>query len=241
MEISGICTFRFMNFRVYELSGIWIFGIINFRDYEFSGLSAIRAIPHIFFKSMNSFTEGLADDNHGLIFNVKTSSSMSRWFQPSKKSPSTRKRYGTHDMHVSYTSHHPWGKFLQQAFLEIEGHFETWPHEKVQSDRSTRFWANPENRPLLPECTTPPGIMRFRPIGGVFWTPRADISFSLTSWIFFYPLLSPKWCFWGFYIIVFCEHLRDPLANGYFSTDLNKTDAIRKVIKFTPMYFLVFF
>ena len=39
MEISGICIFGFVNFRVYELSGIWIFGIINFRAYEFSGLS----------------------------------------------------------------------------------------------------------------------------------------------------------------------------------------------------------
>ena len=29
MEISSICTFGFINFRVYELSGIWIFGLIN--------------------------------------------------------------------------------------------------------------------------------------------------------------------------------------------------------------------
>ena len=42
-------------------------------------------------------------------------------------------------------------------------------------------------------------------------------------------------------MIVFCEYLRDPLENGYFSTDLNKTDAIRKVIKFIWMYFFVFF
>ena len=75
---------------------------------------------------------------------------------------------------------HPRGKFPQQACLEIEGHFETWPHEKVQSDRSTRFRANLENRPLLPGRTTPPEIMRFRPIGGVFWPPRADVLFSIT-------------------------------------------------------------
>ena len=32
-----------------------------------------------------------ADDEHGLIFIVETSSSLSWWFQPSKQSPSTRK------------------------------------------------------------------------------------------------------------------------------------------------------
>ena len=54
-------------------------------------LEAVRAISQIFFKSMNWLTEGLADDEHGLIFIDETSSSMSRWFQPSKQSPSTRK------------------------------------------------------------------------------------------------------------------------------------------------------
>ena len=54
-------------------------------------LEAVRAISHIFFKSMNWLTEGLADDDHGLIFIVETSSSMSRWFQPFKQSPSTQK------------------------------------------------------------------------------------------------------------------------------------------------------
>ena len=44
-----------------------------------------------FFKSMNWLTKGLADDEHGLIFILETSSLMSRWFQPSKQSPSTRK------------------------------------------------------------------------------------------------------------------------------------------------------
>ena len=44
-----------------------------------------------FFKSMTCLTEGLSDDDHGLIFSVDTSSSMSRWFQPSKQSPSMRK------------------------------------------------------------------------------------------------------------------------------------------------------
>ena len=75
---------------------------------------------------------------------------------------------------------HPRRQFSQQAFLEIEGHYESWPHEKVQSDRSTRFRANPENRPLRPGRTIPPGIMWFRSIGGVFWTPRADLLFSIT-------------------------------------------------------------
>ena len=64
--------------------------------------------------------------------------------------------------------YHPRGMFPQQAFLEIEGHFETWPHEKFQSDQSTRFRANPENRSLLPGPTTSPGIMWFRLIEGVF-------------------------------------------------------------------------
>ena len=54
-------------------------------------LEAVRAISHIFFNSMNWLTEGLADDEHGLIFIVETSSLISSWFQPSKQSPSTRK------------------------------------------------------------------------------------------------------------------------------------------------------
>ena len=52
-------------------------------------LKAVRAISHIFFKSMIWLTERLADDE--LIFIVETSSSLSKWFQPSKQSPSTRK------------------------------------------------------------------------------------------------------------------------------------------------------
>ena len=61
-----------------------------------SRLGAVRASSHIFFKTMNWVTEGLADDEHGLILIVGTSSLkplMSRWFQPSKESPSTRKMY----------------------------------------------------------------------------------------------------------------------------------------------------
>ena len=53
-------------------------------------LKTVRAISHIFLKSMSCLTEGLADYDHELIFIVETSSSMSRWFQPSKQSPSTR-------------------------------------------------------------------------------------------------------------------------------------------------------
>ena len=45
---------------------------------------------------------------------------------------------------------------------------------------------------------------------------------------------------WGCRIIVFCKHPRNPLTNKQFSTDLNKTYAIQKVIKFARMYFLGF-
>ena len=45
----------------------------------------------LYIESMYRLTERLADDEHGLIFIVEASSSMSRWFQPSKQIPSTRK------------------------------------------------------------------------------------------------------------------------------------------------------
>ena len=85
-------------------------------------LEAVRAISQIFFKCMNWLTEGLADDEHGLIFIVETSSSMPRWFQPSKKSPSTRKMSMKRTRYAPGS--HPRGNFPQRAFLEIEGHFE---------------------------------------------------------------------------------------------------------------------
>ena len=39
-------------------------------------LEAVRANSHIFFKSMTCLTEGLAGDDHGLIFIVETSFSV---------------------------------------------------------------------------------------------------------------------------------------------------------------------
>ena len=47
---------------------------------------------------------------------------------------------------------------------------------KVQSDRSTRFRANPENRLLLPGCITPPRTMRFKLMEDVFWKPRGVLN-----------------------------------------------------------------
>ena len=93
-------------------------------------LEAVRAISHIFFKSMNWLTEGLADDEHGHTFIVETSFSMSRWFQPSKQSPSTRKIAMKVTAYTVCTWISSTRKFLQQAILEIGGHFKHDPTKR---------------------------------------------------------------------------------------------------------------
>ena len=140
---------------------------------------AVRAISHIFSKAWLVWLKDLPMMIMGSYSSLEPLLQCLGGFSPLKKVRQCEKCRWKIRRTRCAPEYHPRGKFPQQAFLEIEGHFETWPHEKVQSDRSTRFRANPENRSLLPGRTTPPGIMWFRPIGGVFWTPRADLSFSI--------------------------------------------------------------
>ena len=71
----------------------------------------------------------------------------------------------------------------------------------------------------------------------VYRTPRTSLSFVPMWFIIFNPLVSSNITSWSCRRTVFCEHLRDQLANDEFSTHLNKIDAIRKVIKFTRTCF----
>ena len=109
---------------------------------------------------------------------------------------------------------------------------QTWLHEKVQSDRSTRFRVKTNNRFSVPGVITFLRIVRFRLIGGFSLTPRTGLLFGLKWSIIFNP---PNMTPWRCRTTVFCKHPRDQLAKDESSTDLNKTDAFRKVIKCTRM------
>ena len=75
---------------------------------------------------------------------------------------------------------------------------------------------------------------------GFCWTPRTGLLYGLKRFIIFNPLLSPNMTPWRCRTTVFYKHSQDQLVNDKFSTNLNKTGAIWKVIKFTRMCFLVF-
>ena len=123
---------------------------------------ALRAISHIFSKAWLVSLKDLPMMIMGSYSSLQPPLQCLGGFSPLNKVRQCEKCRWMMRRTRYALGYHPRGKFPQQAFLEIEGYFETRLHEKVQSNRSTRFRANLENRSLLPGRTTPPGIMWFR-------------------------------------------------------------------------------
>ena len=94
---------------------------------------------------------------------------MSRWFQPSKQGPSTRKMSMKDTALTVCTWILSTRKVSATSFSRDRRALRNMTPQKGS--------ANPENRPLLPGRTTSPGIMPFRRIEGVF--ERRELIFRL--------------------------------------------------------------
>lgn len=200
-------------------------------------LWAVIAFSYTFCKDAILPTQVLADNELGLILIVEASPLISTCFHLFNRSWSMQKM-ATND-----------ATYPGRTWISSTG--------KVFDTKLSRDWSAP--RTMTPPQISPGSAAAFssklkktvsaswgrnfgydRPIAFCSRCFLHAVSYS-SIWHEEIPdCLSPCMTSRGHDMTNFCTHPRDALANWRFETDRDKTDAIRKVIKFARMYFFGF-